>query len=126
MTDVRLEVHGIPEVTAALEAVKARAQDMTSAHESAGRSLADAIAAATPRRSGLLASSWSVIALPDRVTIANTQLYAAPVEYGVAARAMAGAHMAERTLEASEPAIASGYETALADAGRGAGFTVGT
>ena len=126
MTDVRLDVHGVPEVRAALAAVKARAQDLTGPSETIGQALAAAIAAATPRRSGLLASSWSVIAGPTGVKVENAQLYAAPVEYGVPARAQIGAYMATRTLEAQTPAIAAGYEAALADAGRDAGFEVKT
>jgi hypothetical protein len=124
VTDARLDVSGIPEAVAALDAVKAAALDMTGPHDAAGRALAAAIAAATPRRSGLLASSWTVAAGPDRVSVENVQLYAAPVEYGVPARAMMGAHMAERTLTEQTPAIGAGYESALADAGKSAGFEV--
>jgi len=124
VTDVSIDVRGIPELKHALDRVKAAASDMTGPHDAAGRSLAAAIAARTPRRSGLLASSWSIAASPDSVTVANTQQYAAPVEYGVVARNMAGAHMAERTLAEQTPAIGQGYEQAIAESAGSAGFEV--
>jgi hypothetical protein len=120
MTDISIDVKGVSEVQAALERMKAAVSDMTAAHELAGAALAAAIGARTPVRSGLLASSWSVQASPTGATVANTQLYAAPVEYGTIR--MVGAHMAERTLAEQETALAAGYESSLADAGRGAGF----
>lgn len=120
MTDISIDVKGEAEVAAALERMKAAVADMTSAHELAGAALAAAIGARTPIRTGLLASSWTVQAGPAGVTVANTQVYAAPVEYGTIR--MVGAHMAERTLAEQETALAASYESSLAGAGREAGF----
>jgi hypothetical protein len=120
VTDITVNVKGTSELESALERLKAAALDMTAAHELAGQALAAAIGARTPIRTGLLASSWSVQAGPTGVAVANTQIYAAPVEYGTVR--MVGAHMAERTLAEQETALQAGYESSLTDAAHGAGF----
>jgi hypothetical protein len=125
MTDgVNVKVNGVPELERAIAKVAAAAKDMSAAHELAGNGLAAAIAARTPIRTGLLASSWSVRAAPDRAQIENTVVYAPYVEYGTVR--MLGAHMASQTLAEQEQTLAHGYETALADAGRSAGFETRT
>lgn len=114
----KVELHGEREVNAALRRFGDDAADLSRTYQTIGDQLARDIGARTPIRTGILASSWRVVAGPAGVTVASDVPYAGPVETGVAARGMIGAHMAASALTAAEPAIVAALDGALTDAGK--------
>lgn len=117
-----LVVEGTAEVIGGLDAVKRASADMTTAHRGMVSRLIPEVRSRTPRRTGALAVSWSGGASATEATIESPLRYALPVEVGTSR--MAGAHMVGDTLTASGDEIVAGYEEALADAGKRAGFGV--
>lgn len=118
----RVAVHGTAEVARGFGKVEHAAKDLQATHRKVAQATLPAIAARTPRLTGLLASSWRATARPGAGGIVNGLPYAPPIEYGVKRHNIEGAHMVAEGLAASEDAMRREYETALDHEIRRVGF----
>jgi hypothetical protein len=123
MTD-QLRVTGTAEVVGGFEELERAVADMTDTHRRVLGPLIPLVAAATPRRTGALAMSWSLSPSEQAGSIESGLVYAGPIEFGSSSRGIEGAHMVLGTLESNERAIVDGYQEAIADRARAAGFRV--
>lgn len=120
----RVRVTGVREVTRALKALEASAEDLKAVHTAVARQLIGGVRTRTPIRTGALAASWGAGATKTRARITSPLLYSGPIEYGWPAHGIEPARMVRATVEAEEGAIIRTYERELAALGAKAGFGV--
>jgi hypothetical protein len=123
MTD-QLRVTGSEAVVGGFEEVQRAIADMTETHRRVLGPLIPLVAARTPTRTGALASSWSLSPSATAGSIESGLEYAGPIEFGSESRGIDGSHMVLETLSSNERQILEGYEDAIRDRAKAAGFRV--
>lgn len=119
-----VKVEGVRELQKALGAVGAEAEDLKAVHLEVAEFLVPGVAERTPARTGNLASSWQAKSTKGRARITSSEPYAAPIEYGWAARGIEPARMVRDTVESSQSEILERYESGLARISERIGFEV--
>lgn len=122
MAEETVRVDGIPELEAALARFASDTENLAATHDVIARGLLPGVAARTPFRTGLLASSWRGAGTPNTADITSDVEYAAPVEYGVPARGQAAARMVRDAIAASERDIVATYDRELTRMAKGEGW----
>jgi hypothetical protein len=115
-------IKGQADVIGALDAVGRAVDDMTAVNGRVAARLLPDVRGGTPRRTGALAVSWGTGATADVASIGSPLRYAGPVEFGTSR--FAGFRMVRDAIDRNEGDIVKGYESAIADAGKRAGFRV--
>lgn len=120
----RVRVTGVREVQAALKKLEASSSDLATVHREVAATLIPGVALRSPRRTGVLAGSWSAKSTKTRARIVSSAEYAGVIEYGWAKRGIEPARMVRDTIESSQREIVGEYEDAIAKLGARAGFDV--
>jgi len=119
-----LVVKGQAEVIGALDEFERSADDLTDTHGRVVARLLPDVRAGTPKRTGALAVSWQTSATKDAGSIGSPLTYAGPIEFGTSR--FDGFAMVRDAINRNQGDIVKGYEAALGDAGKRAGFRVTT
>lgn len=119
-----LVVTGGPEVVKGFQEIERAIQDLSEVSRQTLGPLIPEVRARSPVRTGLLASSWSLVVDKESGSIESGLRYAGPMEFGVPEREIAPARMVRSTLESNEQRILAGYSEAIATSAARAGFRV--
>ena len=119
-----LVVTGQAEVAAGFAELERSLDDLSEVNRRVLGPLIPEVRARTPIRTGALAMSWSLATDKESGSIESGLRYAGPIEFGVPSRGIEAQRMVRDTIESNERAIVQGYEDAIADRARAAGFEV--